>query len=186
MEKKLKSTITFISTEDKLPEVGNRYLCRVLELNDLGTSYYIWNCYYNHETKEFSDGFGNVQVTHWAELPSILEEDLEGEIVEIQDDGFGSLIKRASKLTENTKDEIISQVKGFVKNNHILSGSLKVHTGDWVCELTTGELIVLPDSLFNYIQKLENELYDFRKEKENKRTREESFDQMFIEGSKIL
>jgi len=58
----------WISVEDKLPIESRRYLCYVSEINDLGISYFQWNCCYN-EKHGFTDNVHSMHVTHWMPLP---------------------------------------------------------------------------------------------------------------------
>lgn len=58
----------WISVEERLPEEGGRYWCYCKELNDLGTSYFEWNCYYDPQAKEFRDNHEKHYVTHWTNL----------------------------------------------------------------------------------------------------------------------
>lgn len=61
----------WVSVEkDGLPKEGGRYWCYVKELNDLGFSYFQWNCCYHADTKTFTDSTfkGGETVTHWTYL----------------------------------------------------------------------------------------------------------------------
>lgn len=64
------NTNYFISIIDKLPEETGRYWCYIKVLNDLGNSYYQWNCEYNAEEKRFIGALINEgdNVTHWMPL----------------------------------------------------------------------------------------------------------------------
>jgi len=53
---------------DKPPKESGRYWCYVEEINDLGKSYFQWNCYYDATENRWSDNLKSVMVTHWAFL----------------------------------------------------------------------------------------------------------------------
>lgn len=61
----------WISVKDRLPEEGGRYWCYVKEINDLGISYYQWNCSYHEIEKMWAEDKSNIVpfVTHWMPLP---------------------------------------------------------------------------------------------------------------------
>lgn len=70
--KKVKKELDdWIDVNDRLPEESGRYWCYMKDINDLGTSYFQWNCAYNANEKRFSDStlFNGEQVTHWRLLP---------------------------------------------------------------------------------------------------------------------
>lgn len=58
----------WISVEDRLPEEYNRVLGYVEELNDLGTSHFIWNVSYSTH-HGWLDNLKHCKVTHWMPLP---------------------------------------------------------------------------------------------------------------------
>jgi hypothetical protein len=60
----------WVSVQDRLPEEGGRYWCYVKDINELGTSYFQWNCAYNEKEKRFSDSTltNGENVTHWQPL----------------------------------------------------------------------------------------------------------------------
>lgn len=58
----------WISVEERLPEESGSYLCYVKELNDLGFSYYTWNCRY-YILHGFTENLRHMNVTHWMPLP---------------------------------------------------------------------------------------------------------------------
>lgn len=62
--------IKWISVTNGLPKEGGRYWCYVEEINDLGISYFQWNCSYNAVEKRFSDMYlqNGEKVTHWMPL----------------------------------------------------------------------------------------------------------------------
>lgn len=53
------------------PKESGRYWCLVKEINDLGTSFYQWNCYYNKTLNQWFEDLVShgVNVTHWQPLP---------------------------------------------------------------------------------------------------------------------
>jgi hypothetical protein len=50
------------------PTEPDRYWCLVKEQNDLGISYYQWNCSYHETEKRWSDNHENYNVIYWTEL----------------------------------------------------------------------------------------------------------------------
>ena len=54
---------------DRFPEEGGRYLCYVIEQNDLGLSGFVWNCAWCPSEKIWSDKTISMYVTHWQPLP---------------------------------------------------------------------------------------------------------------------
>lgn len=58
----------WISVEERLPELRDRYLCFIEEQNDLGLSKYVWNCYYGGEGYGFADNGIKYKVTHWQPI----------------------------------------------------------------------------------------------------------------------
>ena len=56
-------TLTWKNAENELPKEGGRYWCIVGEVNDLGVSYYQWNCVYTP-----NEGWSEVGVVWWTEL----------------------------------------------------------------------------------------------------------------------
>jgi hypothetical protein len=61
----------WISVEDRLPEESGRYWCYVKDINELGTSYFQWNCCYHAKEKRFTDSTltDGENITHWMPLP---------------------------------------------------------------------------------------------------------------------
>lgn len=57
----------WMAVEIELPKEGGRYWCYIEEINDLGTSYYQWNCSYNQLEQRWGDDNGG-RVTHWTTL----------------------------------------------------------------------------------------------------------------------
>lgn len=55
------------ATENPPAESG-RFWCNVLDVNDLGISYYQWNCAYSKEDNRWSSNAMSKNVTHWTEL----------------------------------------------------------------------------------------------------------------------
>ncbi|HDS9898486.1 TPA: DUF551 domain-containing protein [Klebsiella aerogenes] len=64
---------TWIPVSERLPEEGGRYWCYVGEQNDLGKSYYQWNCSWNGERWWVESENGGI-VTHWMPLPAAPQE----------------------------------------------------------------------------------------------------------------
>jgi hypothetical protein len=60
----------WISMEDRLPEENGRYLCYVKEQNDLGISYYQWNCAYTEGVGFIKPNHNTIEITHWQPLPT--------------------------------------------------------------------------------------------------------------------
>lgn len=60
----------WIPVSDRLPDESGRYWCYVKELNDLGFSYFQWNCAYHKEENRWSDSRADMRVTHWKPIPS--------------------------------------------------------------------------------------------------------------------
>ena len=61
-------TLTWKNVKDELPKEGARYWCIVEEVNDLGISYFQWNCYYEGDTKKWIDDGKESHVIWWTEL----------------------------------------------------------------------------------------------------------------------
>lgn len=64
-------TLTWKNAEKELPKEGGRYWCIVREVNDLGISYYQWNCAYNPEETWIGKWSSNAlrkNVIWWTEL----------------------------------------------------------------------------------------------------------------------
>jgi len=64
-------TLTWKNVDKELPKEGGRYWCIVREVNDLGTSYYQWNCAYDPEatwTGKWSSNALRKDVIWWTEL----------------------------------------------------------------------------------------------------------------------
>jgi hypothetical protein len=59
----------WIPVSERLPEESGRYLCYVKEINDLGISYFQWNCAFNKNDTSWSDKLVRMEVTHWQPLP---------------------------------------------------------------------------------------------------------------------
>jgi hypothetical protein len=59
----------WIPVSERLPEESGRYLCYVKEINDLGISYFQWNCAFNKNDNSWSDKLVRMEVTHWQPLP---------------------------------------------------------------------------------------------------------------------
>jgi len=60
----------WISVKDRLPKESGRYWCYISEQNDLGLSFYQWNCAYNKEENRWSSGLLAINTTHWQSLPT--------------------------------------------------------------------------------------------------------------------
>jgi len=56
------------NSKNILPTEGNRYWCLIEEVNDLGKSYFQWNCYFDENRKIWSDGGKQYDVIYWTEL----------------------------------------------------------------------------------------------------------------------
>lgn len=50
------------------PKESGRYWCYVKEINDLGVSYFQWNCSYDVIDNTWSDNLKLMTVTHWTNL----------------------------------------------------------------------------------------------------------------------
>ena len=61
-------SLTWKDAQKELPKEGGRYLCIVREINDLGTSYFQWNCACNPNDNRWSDNGKTMIVTHYTEL----------------------------------------------------------------------------------------------------------------------
>ena len=61
-------TLTWKDAQQELPKEGGRYWCLVREINDLGTSYYQWNCSYNENDKRWASNALYKDVVFWTEL----------------------------------------------------------------------------------------------------------------------
>ena len=64
-------TLTWKNAETEPPKEVGRYWCIVREVNDLGVSYYQWNCAYNpNDTTKWTEDHLNlrVDVIWWTEL----------------------------------------------------------------------------------------------------------------------
>jgi len=61
------TTDEWVSVETP-PKESGRYWCYVKELNDLGNSYFQWNCYYDARVNDWTDNFTPYTVTHWTNL----------------------------------------------------------------------------------------------------------------------
>ena len=62
-------TLTWRDAEKDPPREGGRFWCIVREINDLGTSYYQWNCAYNpNDTPKWTSNALRKNVIWWTEL----------------------------------------------------------------------------------------------------------------------
>jgi hypothetical protein len=61
-------TVQWNSAMSNPPKENGRYWCNVADQNDLGLSYYQWNCNYNLENNTWTEAFKQIRVTHWTEL----------------------------------------------------------------------------------------------------------------------
>lgn len=59
---------TFKNARTNPPDSGGRYWCLIEEQNDLGKSYFQWNCNYHEKEKWWSDNFVKYNVIYWTEL----------------------------------------------------------------------------------------------------------------------
>ncbi len=59
---------TWKDAETNPPKEMGRYWCYCKEINDLGTSTFEWNCFYDKEENEWRDNNEMYHVTHWTEL----------------------------------------------------------------------------------------------------------------------
>lgn len=50
------------------PKESGRYWCFVKEQNDLGISFYQWNCSYNVDSGFTKPDNNTIEITHWTEL----------------------------------------------------------------------------------------------------------------------
>src|SRR6478609_6826637 len=64
-----KQSAVWVSVRDKLPDDSHgRVLVYVREVDDLGISYFVWNCSYS-KAHGFTDKRQHYDVTHWMPLP---------------------------------------------------------------------------------------------------------------------
>ena len=61
-------TLTWKNVKKELPKEGGRYWCLVREVDDLGISYYQWNCNYNENEKRWASNAFRKDVVFWTEL----------------------------------------------------------------------------------------------------------------------
>lgn len=67
-------TLTWKDAQKEPPKEVGRYWCVVRDLNDLGTSYYQWNCSYNPKNTWGGKWSSNAllkDVVLWTELPQM-------------------------------------------------------------------------------------------------------------------
>jgi hypothetical protein len=62
---------TWKNAKTNPPKEGNRYWCLIEEQNDLGKSYFQWNCSYHNIEKRWSDNHEDYNVIYWTELAPI-------------------------------------------------------------------------------------------------------------------
>lgn len=62
-------TRTWYDVNTTSPKESGRYLVIIEELNDLGVSYIVWNCYYDKNDNKWSDNQRAVKIIYWTELP---------------------------------------------------------------------------------------------------------------------
>lgn len=66
---KLQFTLTWKNAETNPPKEVGRYWCLVRDINDLGISYYQWNCAYNpNATPRWTSNALRKDVIWWTEL----------------------------------------------------------------------------------------------------------------------
>ena len=70
---KLATNGGWINARISPPRESGRYWCVVKELNDLGISYFQWNCYYESLDNQWRDKGSIVTVTHYMPLMSMPE-----------------------------------------------------------------------------------------------------------------
>jgi hypothetical protein len=63
-------TLTWKDAKKEPPKEGGRYWCVIREVNDLGMSYFQWNCAYSPNEK-WTDDFIIYDVIYWVELPDM-------------------------------------------------------------------------------------------------------------------
>jgi len=62
-------TLTWKNAETEPPKEGGRYWCIVRDVNDLGVSYYQWNCAYNpNDVPRWTSNALRQDVVWWTEL----------------------------------------------------------------------------------------------------------------------
>ena len=61
-------TLTWRNAKYELPKEGARYWCIVEEINDLGISYFQWNCSFHDVEKRWYDDGKECCVIWWTEL----------------------------------------------------------------------------------------------------------------------
>jgi len=62
-------SLVWKNAEKEPPKEGGRYWCIVREINDLGTSYFQWNCAYNPDNLyKWSSNALSHNVIWWTEL----------------------------------------------------------------------------------------------------------------------
>jgi hypothetical protein len=59
---------TWYDAKQHPPTETGRYWCNVKELNDLGVSYYQWNCAYSEKHGFSLPDHNAVEITHWTSL----------------------------------------------------------------------------------------------------------------------
>ena len=60
--------VSWIDAKTNPPKENGRYWCNVADQNDLGLSFYQWNCSYNVTDKMWSSNAMSKTVTHWTPL----------------------------------------------------------------------------------------------------------------------
>jgi hypothetical protein len=111
----------WISVKDRLPTEGGRYWCYIKELNDLGFSYFQWNCCYDEREKRFTDSTltGGENVTHWMTLPKPpkekdMVEPATPEIIEEKSEQKLRWVKASDRLPHKNGDYVIRK-RGIMK-----------------------------------------------------------------------
>ncbi len=61
-------SLTWKDAQKEAPIEGGRYWCLIEEQNDLGKSYFQWNCSYHEIEKQWSDNNEAFNVICWTEL----------------------------------------------------------------------------------------------------------------------
>lgn len=68
MYQDIKNRSLWKNAKENPPNESGRYWCNVAEINDLGLSFYQWNCAYSKEDNRWSSNAMSKDVTHWTDL----------------------------------------------------------------------------------------------------------------------
>jgi hypothetical protein len=70
----METVLRKVSVKDRLPKEQGRYIFYIHEQNDLGLSKYLWNCYFDNESKEVFKNIGQAVIAeYWYEEVSVEE-----------------------------------------------------------------------------------------------------------------